>query len=100
MSQLNQIDPIMNIIIFPNAERDNQTPPDHNLLQDRNVYSRSVHKFDPNGYLSSHRYNVEDSQTSATCCFTGDGHNKLAMHIITKVEKTWNKEWINGMPTE
>ena len=34
----------------------NQSPFDQNPLRDRNFYSRSRHKFYPNGYCSSHQY--------------------------------------------
>ena len=70
------------------------------MLRYRNVYLRSGHKFDPNGYFSYHRFKVEESHTSATCRYPGDGHNKFATLLDTKVGKTCNKEWINGTPTE
>ena len=47
----------------------NSTPSDQNTNQDRNVYSKSGKKIDPNGYCFSHGYNVEEAHTSATCLF-------------------------------
>ena len=62
----------------------NQTPSDHNMIRDQNVYSRSGKKFNPNGYLSSHGFKVEESHTSVTCCYTLYGHNKLATRLDIK----------------
>ena len=56
--------------------------------------------FDPNGYCSSHGYKVEESHTSATCRFPRNGHNKSYTRLDIKGGKMWNKEWINGGPTE
>ena len=78
----------------------NSTPSYPTSSQDRNVYSRSGQKFDPNGYCSSHGYKVEEAHTSTTCCFPKNGHNKLATQLDIKGGQTWNKEWINGRPTE
>ena len=64
------------------------------------MYSRSGQKFDPNGYCSSHGYKVEEAHTSATCCFPNNGQKKLPTRLDIKVGQTWNKEWINGGPTE
>ena len=69
----------------------NQTPSDHNMIRDQNVYSRIGGKFNPNGYCSSHRFKVKESHTSATCRYPGDGHNKLASWMDTKGGKKWNK---------
>ena len=44
----------------------NKTPSETNPPQDCNLYSQSGQRFDPNGYCSSHGYNVEESHTSAT----------------------------------
>ena len=57
------------------------------------MYSKSGHKFDPNGYCLSRGYKVEEAQTSATFRFPNNGHN-------IKGGKTLNKEWINGCTTE
>ena len=35
-----------------------------------------------------------------TCHFPNNGHNKSATQIEIKEGKLWNKEWINGRPTE
>ena len=78
----------------------NLTPPDPTSSQDQNVYSRSGQKFDPNGYFSSHGYNVEEAHTFATYRFPNNGHNKSATRLDIKGGKIWNKEWINGGPTE
>ena len=78
----------------------NSTPPDPTSSQDRNVYSRSGQRFDPNRYFSPQVYKVEESHTSATCCFPSNGHSKSAKQIYIKGGKTWNKEWINGGPTK
>ena len=78
----------------------NLTPSDPTSSQDRNVYSRCGQKFDPNGYCSSQGYKVEGSHTSATCRFPNNSHNKSATQLDIKGGKTWNKEWINGEPTE
>ena len=78
----------------------NQTPYNQNLLQDRNVYSRSGHKFEPNGYFSYHGFKVEESHTSVTCHYPGNCRNKLYTRLDTKGGETWNKEWINGKPAE
>ena len=56
----------------------NSTPLDLNSSQYRNLYSRSGHRFNPNGCCSSHGYKVEESHTSATCRFPNNGHNKSA----------------------
>ena len=77
-----------------------QAPSDQNPLRDRNVYSRIGHKFEPNGYCSSHEFKVEEYHTFATCRFLGNGHNKLATRMDTKGGKKWNKDWINGGPTK
>ena len=77
----------------------NSGPLDPTSIQDRNVYSRSGQRFDPNGYCSSHDYKVEESHTSATCRFPSNGHNKSATRLGIKGGKMWNKEWINGGPT-
>ena len=78
----------------------NHTPSNQNLPQDRNVYSRNGHKFDPNGYYSSHGFKVEESHTFATFPYPGNSHNKLATRLETKGGNTWNKEWINSGPTK
>ena len=78
----------------------NKNPSDKSLLWNRNVYSHSGHKFDPNGYCSYHRFKLQESHTSATFRCLGDGHNKLATRIDTKGGNTWNKEWIKGGPTK
>ena len=52
------------------------TPFETNPPQDRNLYSRSRQRFDPNGHCSSHGYKVEESHTSATCRFPNSNHNK------------------------
>ena len=54
----------------------NSTLLDPTSSQDRNVYSRSRQKFYPNGYCSSHDYKVEEAETSVTCHFPNNGHNK------------------------
>ena len=77
-----------------------QTPSDKNPLRDCNIYSTIAQKFDPNRYLSSHGFKVEESCTSATCCYPVDGHNILATRLDTKGGKTWNKNWIFDGPTE
>ena len=43
-------------------------PSDQNPLRERDIYSRSIQKFDPNGYCSSHGFKVKENHTSATCC--------------------------------
>ena len=78
----------------------NTTPSDPNPSQDRNLHSRSGQRFDPNGYCSSHRYKLEESHTSATYLFTTNGHNKSATRLNIMGGNTWNKEYINGIPTE
>ena len=78
----------------------NTTPLDTNPSQDRNLYSRSGQRFDPNGYSSSQGKKVEESHMSATCRFPSNGHNKLATRLNIIGEKTWNKECINRVPTE
>ena len=40
-------------------------PSDQNTLRDRNVYSRSRQKFDPNRYCSYHGFKVKETHTSA-----------------------------------
>ena len=45
----------------------NSTPSDTTSSQDRNLDSRSGHKFDPNRYFSSHGYKVEEAHMSVTC---------------------------------
>ena len=78
----------------------NSTPSDPNSSQDRNVYSKSGQKFDPNRYCSYHGYKVKESHMSATCRFPDNEHNKLVTRLDIKGGQTWNKEWINGGPTE
>ena len=78
----------------------NTTPLDMNPIQDRNLYSRSGQRFDPNGSCSSHGYKVEEAHTLATCRFPINDHNKSATRLNIMEGKTWNKEWINGGPTE
>ena len=78
----------------------NQTPSDHNSLQDQNVYLRSGHKFDPNGYCSPHGYKVKESHTSTTCRLPGNGHNKLATRMEIRGGETCNKDWSHGGPTK
>ena len=78
----------------------NPNPSDQNSTQDRNVYSKSGQKFDPNGYCSSHGYKVEELHTSETCRFPENVHNKLETRLDIKGGKTWNKEWINGRSTK
>ena len=56
--------------------------------------------FDPNGCCSSHGYKVEESHTSATCRFPRNVHNKSYTRLDITGGKMWNKEWINGGPTE
>ena len=63
----------------------NSTPSDLNSNQDRNVYSKSGQKIDPNGYK------VEEAHTSATCRFPNNGHSKLATLMNIKGGKTCNK---------
>ena len=62
----------------------NRTPSYHNLIQDCHVYSRRGHKFDPNGYCSSHGYMVEESHRSTTFRFPVNGHNKYAIQLDNK----------------
>ena len=78
----------------------NSTPSDPTSSQDRNLYSRIGQKFDPSWYCSSHGYKVEEAHMSATCRFPKNGHNKLATQLDIRGGQTWNKEWINGGPTE
>ena len=78
----------------------NSNPSDPNSSQDQNVYSRSGQRFYPNGHFSSYSYKVEESQTSVICCSPINGHNKSDTWLEIKVGKTWNKDWINGGPTE
>ena len=78
----------------------NLTLLDPNSIKDQNVYSRIGQRLDPNGYCSSQGYKVEESHTSATCCFPSNGHNKSATRLDIKRGKTWNKEWIKGGPTK
>ena len=54
---------------YGNRASSNLTPSDPNSSQDRNVYSRSGQRFDPNRYCSSHSYKVEELHMSATCRF-------------------------------
>ena len=35
-----------------------------------------------------------------TCRIPNNGHNKSATQLESKGRQTWNKEWINGRPTE
>ena len=62
----------------------NTTPSYQKLTQDRNIYSKSGQKLDPNRYLSSHWYKLEESHTSATCSFPKNGQNKLEMRLDMK----------------
>ena len=78
----------------------NQSQSNQNMLWGRNIYSKSVQKFDPNVYWSTHRFKIEEAHTTTTCCYLGDGHNKLATHMDSKGRKTRNKDRINGGPTE
>ena len=78
----------------------NTTLLETNTSQDRNLYSCSGQRFDPNGYCSSHGYKVEESHTSATCRFPNSTHNKSATRLNIMGGKTWNKDWTNGGPTE
>ena len=48
-------------------------PSDQNPLRDRNIYSRSGKKFDPNRYCSYHGFKFEESHTSAICHYPLDG---------------------------
>ena len=34
------------------------------------------------------------------CLFPKNGHNKSATRLDINEGQTWNKEWINGGPTE
>ena len=77
-----------------------ESPSDQNPLRDRNIYSRSGQKFDPNGYCSSNELKVKESHTSVTCHYLVDGHKKLATLMYTKGGKLRNKDWINGEPTK
>ena len=43
---------------------------------------------------------MEEAHTSATCRLPNNVHNKSATRLGIKGGKTWNKEWINGIPTE
>ena len=72
-------------------------PSETNTPQDRNLYYRIGQRFDPNGYCSSHIYKVEESHTWATCRFPSSNHNKSATRLNIMVEKTWNKDWTNGV---
>ena len=76
----------------------NTTSSEPNPRQDRNLYSWSRQRFDPNGYCNPHGYKVEESHTSATCRFTSNGHKKSATQLNIMGGKTWNREWINGGP--
>ena len=78
----------------------NTTPSEASPPQDRNLYSRSGKRFDPNGYYSYLGYKVEESHTSATCRFPNSNHTKSATQINIMGGNTWNKEWTNGGPTE
>ena len=78
----------------------NTTPFETNPPQDRNLYSRSGQRFNPNGYCSSHGYKVEESHTSATCRIPNNNHNKSDTRLNIMGGKIWNKEWTNGGPTE
>ena len=78
----------------------NQAVSDQNPLRNRNVYSRSEHKFDLNRYCSFHGFKVEESHTFATFRYLLIGHKKLATRLDTKGGKSWNKDWISFRPTE
>ena len=67
---------------------------------DRNVWSRSGRKFDPNGYCHSHGFKVEEDHNSSNCSRRCEGHDATATRMNTKNGKQWNKDWINGGPTE
>ena len=78
----------------------NSTPLYPNSSQDRNIYSQSGQRFDPNEYCSSHGYNVKESHMSATCCVPSNVQNNSATRLDIKGGKTWTKEWINRVPTD
>ena len=59
----------------------NTTPSEPNPSQYQDLYSRSGHRFDPNGSCSSQGYKVEESHASATCHFPSNGHNKSANQL-------------------
>ena len=59
----------------------NLTLSNQSLLQNRNVYWRREHKFDPNGYWSSHGFKLEESHTSPTRPYPG------------RSQKNWRRRW-------
>ena len=67
---------------------------------DRNVWSRSGRKFNTNGYCHSHGFKVEEDHHSGNCTRRCEGHDATATRMNTKGGKQWNKDWINGGPTE
>ena len=69
----------------------NSTPSDPNSNQDRNIYSKSGQKLDPNGYCSSHGYKVEEAHTSADFRCPNNCHNKLTTGLDIRGGQTWNK---------
>ena len=76
------------------------TPANHNPPRDRNIYSRSGQKFDPNGYFSYHGFKVEETHTSATCTRPLNDPKKLETRLDTKVVVQWNNTWFNVVPTK
>ena len=75
-------------------------PADHNLPHDRNIYSRSGQKFNPNGYCSSQGFKVDENHTPTTCTRPLNNHNKLATQLDAKGGVQRNKTWVNSGPTE
>ena len=67
---------------------------------DRNIWSRSGRKFDTNGYCHSHGFKVEEGHNSSNCTRRCEGHDATATRMNTKNGKQWNKDWVNGGPTE
>ena len=67
---------------------------------DRNVWSRSGRKFNTNGYCHLHGFKVEEDHHSGNCTRRCEGHDATATRMNTKGGKQWNKDWINGGPTE
>ena len=88
------------VFINPHQASINLNLSDPKSNQDRNLYSKSGQKFNPNGYCYSHGSKVEEAHTSENCNFLKNGHNKLSTRMDIKGGQIWKKDWINGGPTK
>ena len=67
---------------------------------DRNIWSRTGRKFDPNEYCFSYGFKEEEGHTCQNYNKKSPGHNATAIRMNTKDGKRWDKGWINGGPTK